>query len=64
MQTLTINIKNETLTEKVLWILEHFKKDGLEISSKEDIEDLKLLNATRDEESVSFESYLKNENRN
>lgn len=41
MQTLTINIKNETLTEKVIWLLEHFKKDGVDISSKEDIEDLK-----------------------
>ncbi len=62
MQTLTINIKNETLTEKVLWLLEHFKKDGLEITSKENIDDLKLLHATRDEETVSFEDYLKNEN--
>jgi hypothetical protein len=62
MQTLTINIQNETLTEKVLWMLEHFKSDGLEITSKEDIEDLKLLKSTRDEESVSFEDYLKNEN--
>ena len=39
MQTLTINIQNETLTKKVLWMLEHFKSDGLEISSKENIED-------------------------
>jgi len=62
MQTLTINIQNETLTEKVLWMLEHFKSDGLEISSKEDIEDLKLLKSTRNEEIVSFENYLKNEN--
>jgi len=62
MQTLTINIQNETLTEKVLWLLEHFKKDGLEIISKEDIEDLKLLKATRDEKSISFDDYLKNEN--
>jgi len=61
MQTLTINIQNETLTEKVLWMLEHFKSDGLEISSKEDIEDLKLLKSTRNEETVSFENYLKNE---
>ena len=61
MQTLTINIQNETLTEKVLWLLEHFKKDGLEITSKEDIEDLKLLKQTRVEETVSFEDYLKNE---
>ena len=63
MQTLTINIQNESLTEKVLWMLEHFKSDGLEIVSKEDIEDLKILRATRDEETVSIESYLENENR-
>ena len=62
MQTLTINIQNESLTEKVLWILEHFKADGLEITSKENIEDLKLLKSTRNEETVSFEDYLKNEN--
>jgi len=62
MQTVTINIQNESLTEKVLWMLEHFKNDGLEITSKEDIEDLKLLKSTRDEETVSFENYLKNEN--
>lgn len=62
MQTLTINIQNEALTEKVLWLLEHFKNDGLEISSKENIEDLKLLKATRDEETISFEDYLKNAN--
>jgi len=62
MHTITININNDTLTQKVLWLLEHFKNDGLEIASKEDIEDLKLLKATRDEESISFESYLKNKN--
>lgn len=57
MQTLTINIQNESLTEKVLWMLEHF----IEITSKEDIEDLKLLKSTRSEETVSFENYLKND---
>ena len=62
MQTLTINIANDTLLDKVMWLLEHFKKDGLEIVSKEDIEDLKLLKATRDEETISFEEYLSNEN--
>ena len=62
MQTLTINIANDTLLDKVMWLLEHFKKDGLEIVSKEDIEDLKLLKATRDEKTVSFEEYLSNEN--
>ena len=62
MQTLTINIENDTLLDKVMWLLEHFKKDGLEIVSKEDIEDLKLLKATRDEETTSFEEYLSNKN--
>ena len=64
MQSLTINIQNETLVEKVIWLLDHFKNDGLEIVSKEDIEDLKLLSATRNEEVVSFDEYLKNANRN
>ena len=62
MQTLTINIANDTLLDKVMWLLEHFKNDGLEIVSKEDIEDLKLLKATREEATLSFEEYLKNEN--
>jgi len=62
MQTLTINIANDTLVDKVMWLLEHFKNDGLEIVSKEDIEDLKLLKATREEETLPFEEYLKNEN--
>jgi hypothetical protein len=62
MHTITINIQSNSLLERVLWLLEHFKKDGLEITSKEDIEDLKLLKATRDEDTISFEDYLKNEN--
>ena len=62
MQTLTINIANDTLVDKVMCLLEHFKNDGLEIVSKEDTEDFKLLKATREEETISFEAYLKNEN--
>lgn len=58
MQSLTINIKNETLVEKVIWLLDHFKNDGLEIISKEDIEDLKLLSATRNEEPIPFDFTL------
>ncbi len=62
MQIITINIKNDKLYEKVLWLLEHFKSDGLEIVSKEDIDDLKILKATRNEDSIPFDEYLKNEN--
>ena len=61
MKSFVINIKNEILVEKVIWLLEHFKNDGLEIVSNEDIEDLKLLKETRGEESISFNEYLKNE---
>lgn len=28
---LTINIKNSNTAEKILWMLEHFKSDGVEI---------------------------------
>ena len=45
-----------------MWFLEHLKSDGLEIISKEDIDDLKLLKATRKEESIPFNEYLENEN--
>jgi len=31
--TITINIQNKELFDKILWILEHFKDDGLEIST-------------------------------
>ena len=45
MNSFVINIKDEILKDKVLWLLEHFKNDGLEIVSKEDLDDLKLLKA-------------------
>ena len=61
MHSITINISNDMLLEKVTWLLEHFKNDGLEIVSKEDMDDLKLLKATRKEKSISFEEYLNNE---
>ena len=62
MKSLVINIKDDTIVDKVLWMLEHFKNDGLEIVSKEDMEDLKLLKETRSEETINFEDYLKNAN--
>ena len=62
MKSLVINIKDDTIVDKVLWMLEHFKNDGLEIISKEDMEDLKLLKEARNEEKINFEDYLKNAN--
>lgn len=62
MKSLVINIKDKNLFDKVLNMLENFKGDGLEIVSKEDLEDLKLLKKTRNQEKTSFDDYLKNEN--
>ena len=64
MNSFVINIKDESLKDKVLWLLEHFKNDGLEIVSKEDLDDLKLLKSSREDETIDFEEYLKNENCN
>ena len=61
MQSITVNIENKQLVEKVTWMLNHFKEDGLEIVSTEDLDDLKALKATRGEETISFDEYLKNE---
>jgi len=61
MQSITININNEKLLKKVTKLLENFKKDGLEIVSKDDLDDFKLLKATRNEDSIPFENYLRNE---
>jgi len=61
MEAITININNPSLTDKVTWFLKHLEADGLEILSKEDFQDLKLLKATRAEESTPFDEYLKDE---
>ncbi len=57
MQSLTVNIPNDNILEKITWLLDHFKNDGVEIISKENIEDLKYLSATRKESSIPFEEY-------
>jgi len=62
MHSITINISNDKLVEKVMWFLNLLKKDGLEIVSKEDMDDLKLLSTTRGGEAIPFEEYMKNEN--
>ncbi len=58
MHHITLNIKDEQLAKQIIWWLEHFKEDGVEIVAVEDLKDLKALHATRDEPSVPFEDYL------
>ncbi len=64
MHSLVINIENNSLLKKVLWFLEHLKKDGLEITSQEDFEDIRLMNEAKGEETIPLEDYLKNESCN
>jgi hypothetical protein len=61
MKTITINIGNEELLQRVNWLLERLEGDGLEIIEREDLDDLKLILATRNDEVISFENYLLNE---
>ena len=53
MNEIVLKSKNQELMQKILWIIEHFKDDGIEISYKEDdinidtslcLETLKLIN--------------------
>jgi hypothetical protein len=46
--------------EKVMWFLNLLKKDGLEIVSKEDMDDLRFLRATRNEKTIPSGEYMKN----
>ena len=62
MHSLIINIENKELMDKVLWMLKRFEKDGVEIASREDFEDWKMLKDTRSEATIPFTEYLKNEN--
>ena len=62
MHAITIHVKDDQLAERVMWLLEHFKEDGVEVVSIEDLEDLKALQATRNDETCSFDEYLANAN--
>ncbi|MCH9741342.1 MAG: hypothetical protein K0U38_10980 [Epsilonproteobacteria bacterium] len=52
---LTINISNEQLFEKILWLLNSFKNDGLEIvsNSKEKLQPL----STSSQDGLDFSSF-------
>jgi hypothetical protein len=38
---LSLNIKNEQILDKLLWVLEHFKDDGVEIINPNNVTDTK-----------------------
>ena len=61
MRTLQINIHNDSIMQKILWLLEHFKSDGVEVLTDEDLEDIRLYDeAIKDKnETIPFEQALK-----
>ncbi|MDM8545765.1 hypothetical protein [Candidatus Venteria ishoeyi] len=54
MQIVTVSIKTEDIKDKIIWFLKHLENEGVEILSQEDVNDLKLLIATRAEKSIPF----------
>lgn len=60
MESIALTIHNAEVKQEILDFLKHFSSKDIELSSIEDIEDLKLLQNTRQEDTVSFADYLKN----
>jgi len=52
MHSLILNIENKEFMDKVLWMLKRFEKDGVEIASREDVEDWRMLKDTRSETTI------------
>ena len=61
MHTITVAIADNSIAERILWFLEHFKKDGVEVLCNEDIEDLRLIAEAKKEgaPSIPLETLLK-----
>jgi len=60
MENIALTIRNNAIKQEILNFLRRFPSSDVELTTQEDLEDLKLLQNTRDEESVSFSEYLKN----
>jgi len=60
MESIALTIHNDKIKQEIFSFLKRFSSDDLEFTLIEDIEDLKLLQNTRNEETVSFSDYLKN----
>lgn len=59
MQTLTIESENSEIFNKILWMLEHFKDEGVNIIKENDYKDLKLIKEAREERNTqSLHTFL------
>jgi hypothetical protein len=54
MESIALTIHNAEIKQELLDYLKRFSSEDLELSSIEDLEDLKLLQKTREEDTVLF----------
>lgn len=60
MYALTIESDNAESFNKILWMLEHFKNDGINIIKENDFKDLQLIKEARKEREVQpLKAFLK-----
>ena len=60
MENITLSIRNPAIKQEIMNFLQRFPSSDVEFTTLDDIEDLKLLQETRHEDTVSWESYLSN----
>ena len=59
---ITLNIPNEQLFEKILWLLNRFKNDGVEIITN--MQRVKQLSKKRNKKLVKFEQIINTKSKN
>ena len=59
---ITLNIPNEQLFEKILWLLNRFKNDGVEIITN--MQGVKQLSKKRNKKLVKFEQIINTKSKN
>jgi len=61
METITLNIPNKEVKDKILRFLNDFVKSDVEVTNIEDIKDLLLIEKAKkeNEENIPFEEVLK-----
>jgi hypothetical protein len=59
---ITLNIPNEQLFEKILWLLNRFKNDGVEIITN--MQRVKQLSKKRNKKLIKFEQIINTKSKN
>jgi hypothetical protein len=62
MESIALAIHDEKIRQEIVDFLKKFSDQEVELMSMEDVEDLRLLQKTRSEETMLFSDYLKSAN--